>query len=192
MNINFAYRTSVLILAGTVGIAAMGVASADGIARGKWVHGENGTYSSGQRVYSRTNGVSGSSRYSAYSNESGAGSWSRKKTLIDEQGNAYHRNTKGFRGPNGTSGYRVKEQVHNADGSAVQYKTRQVDGANGGSFNANSTLQRTADGEVSGSRTVTAQGASGKTYQSEMQMVDGKWTGSATCTDASGATVECR
>ena len=192
MRNHYLKRYAAALVIGALVATGVDIASAGGVVRGKVVAGDHGRAATKHRAFSTESGVSGASSRRVYQGEDGGGRWSRQKTVTDGEGNAYHRNTKAFRGPEGSSGYKVVEKGHSDDGSAFKNKRREINGAEGGAYASNSNLQRGSDGNVTGSRTVSAESASGKTYQSQIEQQDGQWVREASCTDAAGNSVACR
>lgn len=109
----------------------------------------------------------------------------------DGQGNASMTRSGSVTGANGGTAERQGSITRNADGSLSHSASASATNANGGTLQSDGSFTRDADGNVTGSRDTSATNKNGGTYEGSTTWSDGKATHTGTCTNASGATVDC-
>lgn len=116
----------------------------------------------------------------------------RGNGISDGQGNAAARRGGAFTTADGTQGQRSTQYRRSDDGSVDASRIGSVSGDKG-SAEGSRSFERGADGEASGQRSTTATRAeTGVTYEGSTTYTKGSgFSRSASCVDASGATVTC-
>jgi len=109
----------------------------------------------------------------------------------DGQGNASMTRSGSITGANGGTAERQGSIVRNADGSLTHEASGSATNANGGTLQTSGSFTRDADGNVTGSRDTTATNKNGGSYEGSTSWSDGQLTHTGTCTNSSGAAVDC-
>lgn len=110
----------------------------------------------------------------------------------DRQGNVQGGSHAQVVGAAGGQAQRQGSFERHADGSATRVGSVSAQGAQGATFASSGSITRDAGGQVDGTRSTSASGRNGGAYQGSTQVTDGKVTHTATCTNATGAAVDCR
>jgi hypothetical protein len=128
----------------------------------------------------------------AAAGSAGGNSWARgRATTTNENGGKTVTSGGAFQGANGARGARASQTTVNADGSATSQSGFTASGARG-SASSQGSATRNADGTFNGARTSTAtSAATGNTYNGSTSYDQNGVNRTATCTDASGATIAC-
>lgn len=120
------------------------------------------------------------------------GSYARGHRVVsDGAGNASAVSHASVEGANGGSAYRQGSAYKNADGSAGHQSSASVNTANGTSGYSSGSISKSADGSVAGARSTSVSGANGNSYNGTTTVGNGAVTHTGTCTNASGATIDC-
>lgn len=205
MNIFFNSRSKPLLAVVVGTLLAVGVSTVT--AEAQVFHQRRGVAVGENGAAGRTGGFVG--------NGEGQGAARRGGFAVDGQGNGFARRG-GCANGQTASGCRGGTASRNSDGSLAVQSGAEISGDNG-SFSGRRTLARDADGNVTGTRSTEASGESGTysgassidngsytrdgTYsgtEGQSVNVNGNWQRGAggsravTCTDATGAVVECR
>jgi hypothetical protein len=149
--------------------------------------GANGGSAERQGSYERNADGSASHQGSmSATNKNGGTMESSGSTTRDADGNVSGSRTTTATGANGGT-YNGSTTWENGQVT----HTGTVTGANGGTVEANGNYTKGEDGKVSGTRTTEATGKNGGTYSGSTSIDDGQVTHTGTCTNASGAVVDC-
>lgn len=124
--------------------------------------------------------------------DDGSQVYSRNSRRVDGQGNGYKRDTSAYRRENGSQGYRVQQSGKTSDGEYWKSVDKYRETANGGIIQQSRKVSLDENKNVLYSKDVAGESASGKQYLGNVLVKDGVVTRAYTCTDSSGATVECR